>query len=326
MPVKNAEPFLSDCLQSILAQTEQSWELIAINDHSTDESGHILEAFAKKDTRIKVYHNEGAGIIAALRLAFAKCTGQLISRMDADDLMMPEKLAALKHILIQKGKKHLATAGVEYFSAQGIGEGYRKYADWLNQLTEQHNNFQDIYKECVIPSPCWMLWREDLERCGAFKSERYPEDYDLCFRFYQAGLQVVGHPAVLHRWRDYPTRTSRTDEHYADNRFLDLKLHYFLKLDHQVKRPLVLWGAGKKGKLLAQQLIQHDAPFHWICNNKNKIGKSVYGQILKDIPAILDLEYPQTIVAVAGDTTQQEIAIFMQKHNWKKSKDWFLFC
>jgi len=92
MPVKNTATFLKTCLNSILQQTELYWELIAIDDHSTDTTWQILQDFAKKDKRIKVLQNNGKGIIDALRLAYKNSQGQLITRMDSDDIMRPEKL------------------------------------------------------------------------------------------------------------------------------------------------------------------------------------------------------------------------------------------
>jgi len=326
MPVKNTANFLPDCLNSILQQTEKGWELIAVNDHSTDDSLTILETFAKKDKRIKVFTNIGSGIIDALRLAYQQSQGALITRMDSDDIMLPEKLAILKQQLTSNGPGHLATGLVQYFSAEGIGEGYQKYQNWLNELTLKGNNFQDLYKECVIPSPCWMVYRTDLEKCEAFRPNRYPEDYDLCFRFYEHGLQVLPNDQVLHQWRDYSNRTSRTDKNYADNRFLAIKVHYFLKLTRDKNRPLVIWGAGRKGKLIARLLIEQKIDFHWVCNNERKIGKDIYGQLLLPFNAIKKIKQPQLIISVAGDLAQQEILRYLQKEQFQTGKDYYFFC
>ena len=231
MPVRNASAYLEECLQSIISQTEKRWELLAINDHSSDDSFEILQTHASKDNRIKVFQNDGKGIIHALQLALKNSNGQFITRMDADDIMLLEKLVRLKNQLLKKGKGHVCTALVEYISETSLGDGYRKYQNWLNDLTSKNENFSDIYKECVIPSPCWMVFREDLLQCDAFDSEIYPEDYDLVFRFYKNGLKVTSVLEPLHQWRDYAERSSRTDPHYADQSFLDLKIKYFQELD-----------------------------------------------------------------------------------------------
>jgi len=334
MPVKNAMPFLPECLNSIINQTEANWQLIAVNDHSTDESWNCLDAYQKKEQRIKIFNNNGAGIIDALHLAYENCNGQFITRMDADDIMAGNKIELLKKELIKAGEGNVAAGLVKYFSHQKLGIGYQKYAGWLNQLTKTNSNFNEIYKECVIPSPCWMLHRKDLEKCNAFNPNRYPEDYDLCFRFYANQLQVIGFYAnqlqvigvdkILHYWRDYSTRTSRTDANYSDNRFLQLKLDYFLKLDYSANKQLIIWGAGDKGKWLARKLIQQSISFSWHCNNPKKIGHVIYGKTLKSTVDITHKNI-QIIVAVAQRNAGKSITGFMQKHHLKPVEDYFLF-
>ena len=211
MPVRNAGPWLEACLSSILAQNTTNWELIAVNDGSTDNSAALLHQWASRDARITVLENTGTGIIAALRTAYAIARGTYITRMDADDIMPNEKLSTLDLHLSQAGKGHVVIGRVEYFSENTLGEGYQNYAAWLNQLVDSGAVFFAIYKECVIPSPCWMMHREDLDAIGAFSPNDYPEDYDLCFRMYAAGLSVIGVQQVLHRWRDHSARASRTD-------------------------------------------------------------------------------------------------------------------
>ena len=326
MPVRNASAYLEECLQSIISQTEKQWELLAVNDHSTDNSFEILQTHASKDDRIKVFQNDGKGIIPALQLALKNSNGQFITRMDADDIMLLEKLVRLKNQLLKKGKGHICTALVEYISETPLGDGYKKYQSWLNKLTSKNENFSDIYKECVIPSPCWMVFREDLLQCDAFDSKIYPEDYDLVFRFYKNGLKVTSVLEPLHQWRDYVERSSRTDPNYADQSFLDLKVKYFQELDFDKNRDLVLWGAGKKGKYLARQFQDKSIPFHWISNNERKTGLSISGTILEDIEVLKSISNPQIIIAVAAPNDQKEIENFLKKSNFEKGDHFYFFC
>lgn len=320
MPVKNAGPFLTDCLSSILSQTETEWELIAVNDGSSDNSKAVLEHFAQADKRIRVLDNNGVGIIAALRLAYSKSRANLITRMDADDLMPSKKLEILKRNLLSSGKGNLAIGQVKYFCDEGLKDGYRYYESWLNGLTENGTNYSDIYRECVIPSPCWMVFREDLDKCGAFKSDVYPEDYDLCFRFYANGLRPIPCSEVLHLWRDHSSRSSRNDPNYSDNRFLDLKLNWFLKLDHDPEKTLVVWGAASKGKVLVKGLLHAGVDFRWMCNNPNKINKHVYDKLIGNVSEIGELDNLQVIIAVANKDAQAEI------HEQLKAEEAFFFC
>lgn len=325
LPVFNTAAFLEECLQSIIAQTETNWELIAIDDFSIDESFQILSGYSQKDKRIKVYKNKEKGIIPALRLAYEKSEGAFITRMDSDDIMMPQKLSILKKRLIENGKGNLAIGMVAYFSESGIKDGYKRYEDWLNELTKTGNSFSDIYKECVIPSPCWMLWREDLEKCGAFHFNVYPEDYDLCFRFYKSKLKVLASNEVLHQWRDYKTRTSRIDPKYSNNHYFDLKLPYYLDLDFNESRPLVLWGAGKKGKRLAKMLIERKVGFHWVSNNPAKWGVNIYDVILENFEKIEELKNPQIIIAVAVPVGLKRILTYLDSMQLKQQAHYFSF-
>src|SRR5690606_34929061 len=259
-----------------LNQSYTNWELIIVDDNSSDTSYDVVKSYAQKDNRIKLLKNEGSGIIDALRLAFEHSSGIYMTRMDSDDVMTTDKLEVLATNLLQHGKGHLAVGLVNYFGEEGISDGYARYERWLNALTKEGNNYAEIYKECVIPSPCWMVHRDDLLACDAFNPNRYPEDYDLTFRFYGQNLKCLPCDKIIHHWRDYATRTSRTHEHYAQNYFLDIKLQYFLQLDYDASRTLTVWGAGFKGKRIAKLLKKNKIPFIWICNNPKKIGKHIY--------------------------------------------------
>lgn len=326
MPVKNTSLFLEECLNSILNQTYVYWELLAVNDHSTDSSFDILDKYSKKDNRIKVFNNGGSGIIDALRLAYNKSSGVLITRMDSDDIMQPKKLELMVQDLQKNGTGNIALGLVKYFSEEGIGDGFSKYESWLNTLTKKGGNFLEIYKECVVPSPCWMVWKEDFEKSGGFNSEVYPEDYDLVFRFYQYGLKCLPSNELLHLWRDYPTRTSRTNEHYADSSFIEIKTNYFLQLHYDKSKNLVVWGAGKKGKFVAELLLKKNIPFQWICDNPKKIGKEIYNQKMLPFTALDNIKNTQSIVTVASPKAQDEIKMYFDKRGQEPMDDYFFFC
>ena len=326
MPVKNTAPFLNECLDSIINQSETDFELIAIDDHSTDESHSILNEYSIRDQRVKVFKNTGTGIIEALRLAYSKSSGTYITRMDSDDVMSLTKLQVLTSNLMAFGSGHIAVGKVQYFSATPLGAGFKNYELWLNSLIEKGTNFEGIYKECVIPSPCWMVYREDLEKCQAFYPDKYPEDYDLAFRFYKEGLKAIACSKVLHHWRDYATRTSRTHVHYADHTFLDIKMNYFLELDRDTTKKLVVWGAGDKGKKVAKILIAQNIKFTWICDNPKKISKDIYGQILYPLTALDTIENSQSIITVANLKAQIEIKLHFEERNLILNKDYFFFC
>lgn len=325
MPVFNAAPWLRTCLDSIREQTLPNWQLCAVDDHSTDESAAILQEYAQMDARITWQRNSGKGIIPALRKAYAQATAPYITRMDADDIMPPLKLERLYQALPAAKRGYLSTGLVDYFSDGILQDGYRRYADWLNASLQSGHPYRFIYRECVIPSPCWMIHREDLEQAQAFQVDRYPEDYDLVFRFYQEGIKPLVVDEVLHWWRDHPQRSSRTLEQYAAQEYFKLKVPWFLKLDYQPGRPLVLWGGGRKGKSLARHLIDQGVPFHWICDTASKWGHSISGRIMKSPDLLEKLVNPQLIIGVSGPTDQVDIRKKLQGQNRQEGEDFFFF-
>jgi len=326
IPFKNTKQYLSACLESIIVQTHTDWEVLAVDDSSSDSSNDLVFDFTQKDQRIRLFQNKGQGIIPALQTGYAHAKGDFITRMDSDDIMTPNRLQVMVQSLKAYGKGHLAVGQVRYFSDRGISDGYARYERWLNRLTSEAKNYSEIYKECVIPSPCWMAHRDDFEACGGFEPNRYPEDYDLTFRFYEKGLKIIPCSELLHLWRDYDTRTSRTHEHYAQNYFLDIKFHYFLKLDYDPDCSLVIWGAGFKGKTLAKKAIDQKIPFTWLCDNPNKIGKKIYGQPLVHFRALETLKHPQSIITVANQDAQEEIKTYLQSLAQRPMVDYFFFC
>jgi glycosyltransferase involved in cell wall biosynthesis len=325
MAAKDTAPYLHACIDSILAQTYQNWELIAVNDHSTDETADIIQEYAVKDDRIRFINGTGHKLIPTLQVGYAQAKGTLINRMDSDDRMPDYKLEVLVNEWLKYGKGTIIAGGTEHFVDEGeVGDGFIKYENWLNNVAKTNTHYQEIYKECVIPSHCWIIHKDDFDAAEAFDPLVYPEDYDLCFRFYRLGLRVVGIDKVLHFWRDRANRISRTWDEYKDNRYFDLKLRYFYELDRDRSRPLVLWGAGRNGKDMAKRLQIYNVHFHWVCDNQQKIGKDIYGIIMQHFNDVENLLNPQIMIVVSSPDGKRDIRNILT--NWGKvpvSDYWF---
>ena len=91
MPVYNAERYVAEAIESILAQTFGDFEFLIVDDGSTDRSRSILEGFAARDARIRLISRPNTGIVGALNEGLAAARGELVARMDADDVAMPER-------------------------------------------------------------------------------------------------------------------------------------------------------------------------------------------------------------------------------------------
>lgn len=99
IPVYNVDRYLSFCLDSICSQSYTNFEVIAVNDGSTDQSAEILQKYADKDQRIVVINSENKGVSAARNSAIQKASGDYIWMVDADDLIAPDALMTLFNVI-----------------------------------------------------------------------------------------------------------------------------------------------------------------------------------------------------------------------------------
>ena len=139
---------------------------------------------------------------------------------------------------------------------------------------------------------------------------------------------MVGIDKVLNYCRDRPDRTSRNDDNYQDNRFFDLKIHYFYALDRDVNRPLVLWGAGRKGKdysstFAKAEKIRASIGYAIILG---KIGREIYGIELKSTGDDFRIGPPAN--SSSGNFARSATAIQKQLTSWEKaaSAGLLVFC
>lgn len=103
IPVYNVAPYLRECLDSVLAQTFTNWEVICVDDGSTDGSGAILDEYAARDPRFRVIHQSNAGVSAARNAALGAAIGSWVSFLDADDKIDTRRLMALSVVIGGQG-------------------------------------------------------------------------------------------------------------------------------------------------------------------------------------------------------------------------------
>ncbi len=323
MPAKNAAPYLRPCIDSILAQSYQNWELVVVNDSSTDQTSEILWEYSHQNDKIQWLDNQGNGIIDALRTAYAQVNGQFIHRMDADDIMPLNKL---KLLVESWTPNSVVTGKVKYFSDEWmVGLGFQNYENWINNLMSADNFWEDVYMECPIPSPGWLMDRDDFDRIGGFNSDYLPEDYDFCFRAYKHGTDVVRVQEVIHHWRDSQNRTSRKLPIYFPMAYYPLKVRRFLDIDFNRTKELVLWGAGKKGKRVASLLNEAGQQFIWITDNPKKQGVTIHDVVLSS-PSDINWANKQLILAVSSPEDKAKIQERLDQTSLKKAKDYWWFC
>lgn len=199
LPFFNAAPFLEQAISSILQQTLQDFELICINDGSTDESLTIIEQNSKRDARIKkIELPENKGISTALNIGITCANGRYIARMDADDIAFPNRLKIQKEYLDAHTKTALTGTKV-----MGINSGGRRLL-LPGPLATQNTTLKFISLFTAPFNHPSIMARADL-----FKSFPYSEssehkgleDYELWQRILFAGIQATNLPVPLLAYR-----------------------------------------------------------------------------------------------------------------------------
>lgn len=200
LPVYNAAGFIAQTIESILAQTFTDFELLLINDGSSDESVKIIEQFT--DPRIRLVHNErNLGLIETLNRGAALARGKYIARMDADDVALPQRLEKQVNFLEQHSGIHVVAAFVDFINTDGEVTG-----SWS---TDRAANTEAAIQAMMpqtncIAHPAVMIRTETLRQFLYSPAQKGAEDYDLWLRMLAAGKHIAKIEEVLLHYRIHP--------------------------------------------------------------------------------------------------------------------------
>jgi glycosyltransferase involved in cell wall biosynthesis len=278
LPVRDAAATVAASVESVRAQSERSWELIAVDDGSTDDSPAILHAVARRDPRIRVIVRPRRGLVAALLDGLAAASADLVARMDADDVCRPDRL--------ERQRAHLAAVPAVGLVASrvafgGTAAGFARYVAWTNGLLAHDDIAAARFVESPLIHPSVMFRRHLIERHGAYRAGDFPEDYELWLRWLEAGVRMEKLAEPLLVWNDAPARLSRTDRRYAVDAFARVKAGYLARwlARHNPHHPdVVVWGAGR----VTRQRVRHLQAAGvrvaaWVDIDPAKIGRRLDG-------------------------------------------------
>ncbi len=325
MPVKDAERYLSPLLHSVSNQRFTDWELVAVDDGSSDASFRILEEFSRKDTRARLLRNRGTGIVDALNTALAAACGRWTVRIDADDVCHPDLLRAIAREIEVEPGAHVHATRIRYFPRQGLGEGLMVYEEWINSLISHEDITRDMFVECPMPHPTLTCLREDLLSLGGYRDMGWPEDYDLVLRLWERGSRFSKVPWYLYFWRDSETRLSRTDSRYSLEMFTEAKVEFLLRTRLEDTKAAVVAGAGPVGKDFARRLIRRGVRVRAFLEvNPARIGKSIYGIPVMDVKEAGRMKGTKILHAVGQKGTRIEARKLYDRMGLRETED-FLF-
>lgn len=197
LPVYNCgATYLTEALQSVLRQSYQNFEVIVINDGSTDESGDVLDSFSSLDSRLKIHTQSNQGLPATLDSAFNKSRGEFIARMDGDDLSDPDRLQ--RQLTFLNENPAIGACGTWATMVDPWGEAICQMKppvdhDEIEELLYQGNATALIH-------PTFMARRNIFEQAGGYNPSNELEDLDLYLRLLEV-TQLANIPETLLRYR-----------------------------------------------------------------------------------------------------------------------------
>ena len=322
LPVRNGGEYLDEAVASLTGQTFEDFEVVAVDDGSVDDTLERLQAWASRDPRFVVSHQEPAGIVAALEYARGRARGRYLARMDADDVTAPERLARQFELMETDPELAACGSGIAYFPRDGLRDGTLRYEAWLNGAVTPDEIARAIFVECPLAHPTFFLRAEALTQIGGYRDLGWPEDYDLVLRLWRAGYSLGKVPDVLHHWRDRPERLSRTHPAYTPAAFLSCKVHHLRASLLPPHRAAVIWGAGPVGKTWARALQAAGSTVEaFVELDPRKIGQNIHGAPVLDTHAALERRGALHLAAVGQPGARDRIVELLEGAGHRPAED-----
>jgi glycosyltransferase involved in cell wall biosynthesis len=206
MPVYNAEAYVGQAVDSLLGQTFTDFELIIINDGSTDGTADILEDRARRDPRVRLVSRPNTGYTKALNEALSLARGTYLARMDADDVSLPTRFE--KQVAYLRGHPECVLVGSRILTIDPFGS---PLYEPNHKLT--HDEIEQQLLSGVgwaIVHPVSMMIREHVDALGGYRVSMEPsEDLDLFLRLAERG-RIANLPEVLLHYRQHVKSVNHT--------------------------------------------------------------------------------------------------------------------
>lgn len=214
LPVYNGEKYLSSAIESILRQTYQNFELIIIDDCSTDKSNQIAKYYARTDARIRIYKNrENRKLPRSLNAGFRQATGDLFTWTSHDNILKPETIETMVHVFEEKPDIDFVYADIIPIDEKG---NIKKEMPYLNGEVEDMYVFNPVLA-------CFLYKRRVQEALKGYNPNKFLyEDYDFWVRTYESGFAMYHLKKKIYYYRFH--EDSLTTRKRKESDVIQLKL------------------------------------------------------------------------------------------------------
>lgn len=270
LPFYNAANSLSNAIESVLEQSFSDFELILIDNNSTDNSYHIAAEYIEMDERVILIEEPRQGIVYALNAGIKEASADYIALMDANDTSLPERIEKQYSYLTNHSDIGVVSCQINFSSTITSPEyldGLKMFVQWNNNLITHEEISNNRFVEVPMLHSTVMFRQELVSKFGAYSNGDFPEDYELWLRWLSNGVKMHKLPEVLLNWLDLPERFTRKAERFTDQAFYEVKSKYmadWLAENNKFHPEVVVWGAGRQSRQRFALLheLGADAKFH----------------------------------------------------------------
>jgi glycosyltransferase involved in cell wall biosynthesis len=320
MPAFNASATITEAINSVLAQTYDDFEIVVVDDGSTDTTVDCIESLSQVDTRIRLVRASHQGVVSTANRTLKEAKGTYLTRLDADDMMEPDRIRQQMLFVLasERPEQTLVGTRVRFFPRGGLGEGTLNYERWLNALESDEDHARNLLVESTLAHPTILGHRALFEAVGGYRPGPFPEDYDLILRIRSKGTTFHTLPEVLTHWREHEGRLTHTDDRYSFDAFRRAKAMHIKGMcsdgSLEPHRPIVVWGAGSYGRRFMRALEEQNIPFSYSVDiDPKKIGRKIRDDRVEVLSPeqLMTLEGAFVFLAVATPGARQEIQDFL---------------
>ena len=223
MPCYNASAYLREAIKSVLSQSYEDWELLIVDDGSTDNSTQIAKKYTECDPRIRMIEQPNGGACRARNNGIIHAQGQYVKFLDADDVLSPNCLAEQVQQIEQLSSNQIPFGDYGHMASDGKAlSNYQYSREQLDLLNTDQVRAMFIYWQILISAPLHRLdW---LKKIGGFDTNlpRHQET-DFHFRLALAGLQFIYYPTFTFYYREY-TSPHRITSNYRSGKINEAAL------------------------------------------------------------------------------------------------------
>lgn len=326
LPCFNSAGYIRTCLQSLKAQTLLDFEVLVVDDGSTDATADIVAAETAGDRRFRLFVQRHQGVVSAMNSGIKKVRAKYVARMDSDDLCRPERLERQARFLDSNPGTVMLGSMVEFGGDREKSAGYAYYVDWANSVLSPEEIYKNRFVELPVPNPSVMFRVSVFKEHGLFDKGDFPEDYEFFLRLLDRGAGVEKVPEKLLIWNDPLNRLSRTEKSYSPEAFFRIKSHYlarWLKRNIPGYPEVGILGAGRSVRKKLRPLLDRGIRVRAFFDVSKKRAHENSSHILplSRLPSpgeLFILSY------VGGRGSRDQVRDYMQECGYRPGRDYLL--